>query len=200
MRVIPTLAAACATALLGLAGCATAQPSYVWADEYRDPVAEPGQVLINPGDTIWVRVFNQEGMSTKGRVRADGKLAVPFLNDVQAAGLAPDVLATQLQSRLKDFINAPQVTVSIEELRPVVVSVLGEVARPGLVTTDPDGGLLPVLAGAGGLTEFGHRDRLYVLRRGPKPVRIRFDLTKLYRGEGRAAQFRMRSGDVLVVE
>jgi polysaccharide export outer membrane protein len=185
---------------LATAGCASVKGTYVWVDDYSDPQAQTGQFVIEPGDVIWVRVFNQDGMSTKGRVREDGKLAVPFLNDVQAAGYTPNVLSAQIQTRLKDFINAPQVTVSVEETKPVLVSVLGEVAHPGQITADPEGGLLPVIAAAGGLTEFGHRDRLFVLRRGTPPVRIRFDLDRLMRAEGKGAQFRVQSGDVLVVE
>ena len=183
-------------------GCATAKPTYVWADEYNDPVSTDGShYVIEPGDTIWVRVFNQESMSTKGKVRNDGMVAVPFLNDVQASGYTPDTLAAQLQSRLKDYINAPQVTVSVEELHPVTVAVLGEVSHPGQVTTTSGSGILQVLAASGGLTEFGHKNRIYVLRMTTeRPTRIRFDLDELYRGEGKASLFRMRPGDVLVVE
>ena len=187
-------------AIAGL-GCATAKPTYVWADDYRDPVTDGTHYVIEPGDTIWVRVFNQENMSTKGKVRADGMVAVPFLNDVQAAGVTPDSLAAQLQTRLKDYINAPQVTESVEELHTVTVAVLGEVARPGQVTTSSGAGILQVLAASGGLTEFGHHNRIYVLRvEQEHPTRIRFDLDELYRGEGKASLFRMRPGDVMVVE
>ncbi|MBS2031470.1 MAG: polysaccharide biosynthesis/export family protein [Deltaproteobacteria bacterium] len=197
MRVVaPILLAA-----VGL-GCATSKPTFVWADEYSDPITADGRhYVIEPGDTIWVRVFNQENMSTKGRVRSDGMVAVPFLNDVQASGYTPDALAAQLQSRLKDYINAPQVTVSVEELHSITVAVLGEVAHPGQVTTASGAGVLQVLAASGGLTEFGHHNRIYVLRLAPeRTTRIRFDLDELYRGEGKASSFRMRPGDVLVVE
>ncbi len=192
--VVPLLA----TALL--VGCVTPRGKFVWADDYAEPAPDPAGYVIQPGDTVWVRVFNQEGMSAKGKVRADGMLAVPFLNDVQVAGFTPNVLSSQLQSRLKDFINAPQVTVSVEELHPVTVAVLGEVAHPGQVVAESGMGVLQLLAACGGLTEFGHRDRVFVLRQGDKPVRIRFDLDALLRGESRGAQFRMRQGDVLVVE
>jgi polysaccharide export outer membrane protein len=61
-------------------------------------------------------------------------------------------------------------------------------------------GVLEALAAGGGLTEFAHRDRIFVLRRHSAPVRIRFTFEGLSRGQGRAAAFRLESGDVVVVE
>ena len=121
-----------ATLLLLPAGCATSGP-FVWVNDYKEPPAhaQPGYV-IQPGDVIQIRVFNQPDMSTKARVREDGKVSVPFLNDVVVAGQEPNDLAKQLQSKLKEFINAPVVTVSLEEARPFSVAVMGELVKPGL--------------------------------------------------------------------
>src|SRR5512140_2351272 len=97
-----------------LAACAT-EGKFVWVQDYKSPAAAAEGYVIGPGDLLDVRVFQQEGMSAKVRVRPDGKVSLPFLNDVEAAGYAPAVLAAQLQTRLKDFINTPVVTVSLEE-------------------------------------------------------------------------------------
>jgi polysaccharide export outer membrane protein len=185
-----------------LASCSSVG-QYVWVEDYAQPgrvQSSPGSV-IQPGDLISVRVYNQEGMSAKGRVREDGKFSLPLLNDVEAGGLTPNALAQQLQTRLKEYVHLPVVTVSIEEVRPIQISVLGEVMKPGQYSIDPNtSGLLQAIAIASGLTDFAHRDQIFVLRQSPSIVRIRFRYDSLVKGEPHAAQFRLQGGDVLVVQ
>lgn len=177
---------------------------FVWIDAYQAPMADTDPTYqIKIGDVLDVRVFSQEQMSGKARVRSDGKVTLPFLNDVVAAGYAPGVLAQQLQTRLKDFINAPLVTVAVEEAKPAPISILGQVARPGQYTLDAPLGVLQALALAGGTGEFARRDGVYVLRARPEhdtPLRLRFHTRALLRGEGPAASFRLQGGDIIVVE
>jgi polysaccharide export outer membrane protein len=181
--------------------CAQVGP-YVWADDYAPPaeVETGGEYRIAPGDLLAINVYREEGMSLHERVRQDGKVSVPLLHDVQAAGLSPSMLAQQIQTRLKEYINVPRVTVAVEETRPLTVPVLGEVAHPGQYPLERGAGVLEALAAGGGLTEFAHRDRIFVLRRNPTPVRIRSTFEALSRGQGRAAAFRLQAGDVVVVE
>jgi len=191
-----------ALVVLTVTGCATSGP-YVWADEYRGESGAahpPPGYVIQPGDTIQVRVFNQPDMSTRARVRDDGKVSVPFLNDVTAVGITPNALAQQLQVRLKEYINAPVVTVSLEEARPFAVAVMGEVARPGVYQVPPDSGVIQALAAAGGFTPYAGRDKIFVLREAPERVRIRFVYNQLTQSEGKSASFRLRPGDAVVVE
>ena len=203
-RALPQLGALL-LALAFLAGCA--HGSYVWVDDFpaspTRPAAQDKGYVLSPGDIISVRVFNQEAMSATERIRSDGKVSLPFLNDVQAAGYTPQVLASQLQSRLKDFINAPVVTVSVEEQRGLSIPVAGEVARPGIFALEPGSGVLQALVMAGGLTEYGGRNRIFVLRPtglGKAPSRVRFSYASLLRGEGRSQAFALQPGDTVVVE
>ena len=107
----------------------------------------------------------------------------------------------QIQVHVKAFLTNPVVTVGLEEAKLVTVSLLGEVAKPGQFALEPGAGVLHALAAAGGLTDFAHRDRIFVLREvDGKPLRIRFDYQALTEASGRAAEFRVQSGDVVVVE
>ncbi len=178
-------------------GCHTADKGFVWVDALRVP-ADDGPYLIAPGDTLSVRVFNQEALSGTVRVRSDGMITLPFLNDVEAAGMAPLVLAQQLQSSLKEFLVNPVVTVALHETRPLEISVLGEVQRAGLYRLEPGAGVLAALAAASGFSDYADRDRIFVVRNGT--LRIRFTYTALSRARERAAQFRLLPGDVVVVE
>jgi polysaccharide export outer membrane protein len=175
---------------------------YVWVEDFpqRPPASSQGY-LIASGDLISVRVFNQDGMSARGRVRADGKFSMPLLHDIDAAGYTPEALGQQLQSRLKEFIHSPTVTVALEETKPIAVSVMGEVTKPGLYLLEARAcGLLQAVAMAGGLTDYAHHNRIFVVRQASTPVRIRFRYDSLVKAEGPAAQFRLQDGDVLVVE
>ncbi len=188
------------------AGC-THVGEFVWVDAYKESAeaTRPGYV-ISRGDVIFVRVWNQEGMSGKARVRADGMISLPFVNDVEAAGLEPTALARRLQTKLKEFVVNPVVAVSVEEPVPFEVSVVGEVMKPGVYRLEQDASVLKALASAGGLTQLAGRDRIFVLRTrartddSPTPLRIRFTYQALAHAEGAAARFRLRPGDVVVVE
>jgi polysaccharide export outer membrane protein len=118
-----SLNAVAALALLG--ACATGGTSTPVNDYQEPPEAPQSGYTIQSGDVLQVRVFNQPDMSTRVRVRDDGKVSIPFLNDVTAVGMAPNALAQQIQTRLKEFINAPVVTISLEETRPFSISVIG---------------------------------------------------------------------------
>jgi polysaccharide biosynthesis/export protein len=188
-----------ALAVCGLCSCAQTGP-FVWVDQFTPAEAPAAGYVVNPGDVLTVRVWNQEGMSARVRVREDGKISLPFLNDVAAAGYTPNVLSAQLQTRLKDFIANPVVTISLEEPRPSTIAVMGEVVRPGTFPLDARGGVLGALAGAGGLGEYARPDRIFVVRPGPTPTRIRFTYEALVSSTGKAAQFKLMPGDTIVVE
>lgn len=192
---------ALAVVVAALAGCYTPGGAFLPVNEYT--MSTNAEYVISTGDVLQVRVFQQENVSSRVRVRADGKVSLPFVNDWVAAGKTPSVLALELQSRLKDFINNPVVTVSLEESRPLSVSVVGEVIRPSLVTLEPGAGVLQAIAAAGGLTDFAQREGIFVLRKpGPDvaPQRIRFTWEALTRGETKAARFVLVPQDVIVAE
>lgn len=175
---------------------------FTWVDDFKEDAQPDGEYVIRQGDLVNVRVFGQESMSARSRVRGDGKISLPFLNDVTAAGFTPVVLSAQLQTRLKDFINNPVVTISLEEIRAVPVSVLGEVPRPGTYPLDPNAGVLQAIAAAGGFTNFASKD-VFVLRTpadGGKAQRVRFDYDAVTQARGKGASFKLRPGDVLIVE
>jgi len=183
-------------------GCANLG-EYVWADSLPETPANPanpGAYVLGPGDTVFVRVFNQDSVSGRSKIRPDARITIPFLNDVQAAGRTTEELGQTVQTMLRDFIKQAVVTVSLEEPAPTQVSVLGEVTHPGvypLERTNPS--VLRALAAAAGLTEFAHKDRIFVVRSGASR-RIRFKLESLATPGSRSSRFRLQNDDVIVVE
>ncbi len=178
---------------------------YVWVDNLPPP-SKPAETeyFIGAGDVLSIRVWNQDGISAKVRVRPDGKISLPLVNDVDATGLTPLALSKRLEVRLKDYVVNPLVTVVLEERRLIQVIVLGEVTKRGSFDLERNSGVLQALAAAGGMTENAHNDQIFVTRAtasaGGKPLRIRFDFDALTRAIGRGAAFRLEQGDVIVVE
>jgi polysaccharide biosynthesis/export protein len=193
-----TIAAAFLLVALPLMQC-TGPGSYIWiANLPPQPVEK--EYRIEEGDLLEIRVFNQEPISTHARVRRDGRIAMPILGDVDVRGRSPAELKVELESRLKDYVNAPSVTVTITESHPITVSVLGEVSHQGAFPVDSHATLAEVIALAGGLNDYATRDRLFVLRAGPPRQRIRFTYDDVSRGEGPTISFALRQGDVVVAE
>jgi polysaccharide export outer membrane protein len=197
--------AACAaliSAALSAGGCASASgTSGIPVEQYSDDTpAVPAEYIISSGDIVSIQVWDQPQMSAKVRVRSDGRISLPFVNDMEAEGKTPTKLASDIEATLKSVVLTPKVTVVVEDSKPPTISVIGEVAKPGLQSLERDSGVASALAAAGGFTNFAHRDRIYVIRGKPKAVRIHFTYKALTEGTGPASAFRLRPGDIVVVE
>lgn len=190
-------------AALGSAGCGAG--TYVWVDdlsEARSKSAADAAYVVASGDLVSIRVYEQDMISTRARVGLDGRISLPLVGEIDARGQRPAALAKQIEERLKPFIVSPSVAVTVEESLPGRISVVGEVAHPGVFPAASGAGVLHALALAGGLTEYADRDRIFVLRsRSEKSVlRIRLTYKSLTRGSGRGATFALEPGDTVVVE
>ncbi len=185
---------------LGLAGCG-GPGTYIWVTDL--PLAAAGTTddyLIREGDLVSIRVFNQEPLSTHARVRSDGRLAMPVLGDIDVRDKRPSEVRAELERRLKDYVNSPSVTITVEESQPISVAVLGEVGHGGVFPVDPRATVGYVIAQAGGLNEFASRDRIFVVRKSPQPMRVRFTYDEVRRGDPHAEAFLLHQGDLVVVE
>jgi polysaccharide export outer membrane protein len=188
---------------LAAAPAACAGPgTYVWYSQVPpDQLATSHEVTISPGDTLSIRVLGHEEMTlTKEKVRSDGRIAVPLIGEVETTGKRPASLRAELEGRLKDYIVSPSVMVNVDESPLMTVALLGEVTKPGVYTFEPSTGLAQALAAGGGITEYASRDRIFVVRQQPRPMRIRFTYDTVRRNEDHAASFPLRAGDVVVVE
>src|SRR5215471_9096430 len=119
---------------------------------------------IGPQDVLRVDVWKETEITRSVPVRPDGKISLPLLNDVQAAGLTAMELANVITEGLKKFINNPQVTVTVTEINSRRIYVTGEVTKPGAYALLPNMTALQALTSAGGFTQFSNPKKIYVLR------------------------------------
>ncbi len=155
---------------------------------------------IGPQDVLRIDVWKETEISRSVPVRPDGKISIPLLNDVQAAGLTTMQLAAVISEGLKKFINNPQVTVSVSEINSWRVYVTGEVTRPGSMPLLPNMTVLQALSTSGGFTQFAKIKNIYVLRTTDgKQEKLPFNYKEVLNGQKPEQNIILKPGDVIVV-
>lgn len=163
------------------------------------PATQSKSYKIGPTDVLDINVWKQPNLSLSVPVRPDGKISLPLLGDVQAAGLTPMELGNSIQEMLKKYVSNPQVTVIVTAVNSQRVYVLGQVNRPGPVQLYPNMTVLQALSAAGGFTQFAKRKRVYILRRvGTKEQRYGFNYKAALRGDPDQTTV-LRPGDTIIV-
>jgi polysaccharide biosynthesis/export protein len=163
------------------------------------PANDP-EYKIGAQDVLRIDVWKEEQLTRTVPVRPDGKVTLPLLNDVQAAGLTPMQLAGVLSEGLKKYINSPQVTVTITEINSRRTYVMGEVTRAGAFPILPNMTVLQALTSAGGFTQFAKTKNIYVLRmESGKQVKHPFNYKDVINGKKPEDNIQLQAGDVIVV-
>jgi polysaccharide export outer membrane protein len=155
---------------------------------------------IGPEDVLDISVWNNATLSRVVPVRPDGKISLPLLNDVQAAGLTALELRDDLNKRFVEFIPTPEVSVVVKEVHSFKVSVLGQVKTPGRYELRSRATILDVLALAGGFNDFADKTRLLIVRQdGTIARRYLFNYNKFVSGDDVKQYPFLQPGDVIVV-
>ncbi|HXH06372.1 MAG TPA: polysaccharide biosynthesis/export family protein [Vicinamibacterales bacterium] len=150
------------------------------------------------GDKLRVEVYREPQLSQSVEVRPDGKITMPLVGDIAAAGLTTNELAGALTQRLRDYLTNPVVTVAVVEATPPYVYVVGEVNNPGAIPLRTPLTVLQALAMAGGFKDFANTKKIRILRRGARGVEtIPFNYKEAIEGRGRPIP--LQPGDTIVV-
>jgi polysaccharide export outer membrane protein len=139
-------------------------PAAAAADQAPAPAVSSGSYVIGASDVLTVTVWKEPTLSGSLLVRPDGMVSVPLLGDVQASGLTPEQLADQVATKLKKFVQDPNVSVLISQIHSKVIYLLGEIAKRGPVDMTPGMTLLQAISSAGGLTDYANTKKMYSLR------------------------------------
>jgi polysaccharide export outer membrane protein len=155
---------------------------------------------IGPQDVLRIDVWKEPDISRTIPVRPDGKISLPLLNDVQAAGLTAMQLASSLRDAFSKFLTSPQVTVTVTEINSRRVYITGEVAHAGALPLLPNMTVLQALSSAGGFTQFAKLKGIYVLRNEDgKQVKHPFNYKEVVKGNLAEQNIVLQPGDVIVV-
>ena len=162
------------------------------------PIAD-ADYKIGPQDVLRIDVWKEPDISRTIPVRPDGKVSLPLLNDVQAAGLTAMQLAGSLRESLSKYLTSPQVTVTVTEINSRRIYITGEVTHPGALPLLPNMTVLQALSSAGGFTQFAKVKNIYVLRtEGGKQVKHPFNYKEVVRGNLAEQNILLQPGDVIV--
>ena len=155
---------------------------------------------IGPQDVLRIDVWKEPEISRITPVRPDGRVTLPLLNDVQAAGLTPMQLAAAIAEGLKKYVTNPQVTVGVTEINSRRVYVTGEVTKPGAFPLQSGMTILQALTNSGGFTQFAKTKGIYVLRtENGKQVKHPFNYKDVVSGKHPELNIVLEPGDVIVV-
>ena len=156
--------------------------------------------IIGAQDVLDVSVWKEPEVSRVVPVRPDGKISLPLLNDVQAAGMTPAQLAAQITVSLKKYVTSPQVTVIVATINSQRIYIIGEVARPGAFPMLPGMNVLQGLSSAGGFTQFAKTKNIYVLRmEDGKQQKYPVNYKEVVSGKHPEQDISLKAGDTIVV-
>jgi polysaccharide export outer membrane protein len=156
--------------------------------------------VIGPEDVLGVVFWREQDLTSEVKVRPDGKVSLPLLNDVQAAGLTPSQLRDKITTEAKRFIEDPTVAIVVKEINSRRVFVMGEVQRPGPYPLVAPTSVLQMIATAGGLKEFADDKHILIMRTvGGHQISFAFNYRDVSRRKNLAQNILLEPGDTIVV-
>jgi len=169
------------------------------ATDLRLALSAPDYILA-PEDVVDINVWKNEALTRTVFIRPDGKISLPLIGDVQAAGLAPSQLQEAIKERLKAYKELPEVSVVVRDIGSLSVYIMGEIARPGKLQLRSDTTILQAITQAGGFTQFADSNKILVLRReGGYETRLRVRYQDIVSGRNPGANIILKRGDTIVI-
>jgi len=159
----------------------------------------PPEYVIGADDTLRIAVWNEPNLNATLPVRPDGKISLPLLDDVQAAGLTPLQLKESIKEKLKKYVADPRVTVVVTAMNSQRIFVTGEVTHTGAVPLMPNMTMLQALSTAG-FTQFANLKAIYLLRtENGQQVKLPFNYKEVVKGRHTEQNIMLKPGDTIVV-
>ena len=155
--------------------------------------------LIGVEDVLSVSVWKEPELSKNVNVRPDGKITVPLIGDLQAAGKTPTQLAASIGEGLARFVGEPIVTITVEQINSFKVYMIGEIGKQGELALKRRMRLLQAIAMAGGLSPYASKNIVLVRDEGGREVRTEIDYRKLLSGERPDLNIYLKPGDTIIV-
>ena len=162
--------------------------------------ADSDQYVIGPEDVLYIHVWREDALSRTVPVRVDGNISLPLVHEVKAQGLTPLKLKENLTERFKEFIENPNVSVTVIEANSFKVYVSGQVKSPGVYRLRSETTLLQIIPVAGGFTEWANQKKILIIRKeNGKEKRITVNYKKILKGDSPDSNTVLKAGDTIIV-
>jgi polysaccharide export outer membrane protein len=156
--------------------------------------------ILGSEDVIEVLVWKEDAFSRVVIIRPDGKISLPVIGDVQAAGMATEELTEKITEKLKDFIDNPTVTVIVAQINSMRIYIQGEVARPGVYQLKSNTTVIQAISLAGGFSEWAKKNKIVIVRElKGKSSRIPVNYKKIIWGKDISQSLILERGDTIIV-
>ena len=156
--------------------------------------------VIGPEDVLSIHVWKEEALSRTVPVRMDGKISLPLIDDIQAAGYTARQLKEVLTKRLKEFIDNPNVSVTVAEANSYKIYVSGQVRTPGVYRLRNETTILQIIPMAGGFTDWANQKKILIIRKEDgKEKRITVNYKKILKGDTPESNIILKAGDTIIV-
>jgi polysaccharide export outer membrane protein len=163
-------------------------------------VQTPPDYTIGNDDVLTIVFWRDKDMSTEVQVRPDGKISLPLLNDVQAAGLTPEQLRANINERAGTLIEDPTVSVVVKAINSRRVYITGQVGKPGIYPLSESTTVLQLIAMAGGVDEYADSKKIQIIRtENGKSISHKFNYQDFIKGKNVSQNIELKSGDTVIV-
>jgi polysaccharide export outer membrane protein len=158
------------------------------------------QYVIGPEDVLYIHVWKEEGLTRTIPVRMDGKISLPLIQEVKAAGLTPLQLKDVLIRKFKEFIENPIVSVTVTEANSYKVYVMGQVKNPGVFRLRSETTVVQMIPLAGGFTDWANPKKILIVRKEDgREKRITVNYKKIMAGKDPGSNIVLKAGDTMIV-
>ena len=162
------------------------------------PVSE--SYVIGPEDVLSIHVWKEEAFSRTVPVRMDGKISLPLIDDVQAAGYTARQLKEVLTNKLREFVENPNVSVTVAEANSYKVFISGQVRSPGVYRLRSETSLLQFIPMVGGFTDWANQKKILIIRReGGQEKRFPVNYKRIVSGKDPDSNIILKTGDTIIV-
>jgi polysaccharide export outer membrane protein len=156
--------------------------------------------VIGPEDVLSIHVWKEEAFSRTVPVRMDGKISLPLIDDVQAAGFTARQLKEVLTTKLKEFVENPNVSVTVAEANSFKVFISGQVRSPGVYRLRSETSLLQFIPMVGGFTDWANQKKILIIRKeGGQEKRFTINYKKILSGKDPDSNIILKTGDTIIV-
>jgi polysaccharide biosynthesis/export protein len=163
-------------------------------------VTPPAGYVIGPDDVLSIVIWREKDMSSEVVVRPDGKISLPLVNELQAAGLSPDQLRTAVEKAASKWVKEPDATVIVKMINSRKVSILGNVGKAGTYPLTGDMTVLQLIAEAGGLQEYADAKGITIMRKQDgRDVTLKFNYKDVVKGKNLQQNVSLKPGDTVIV-